>query len=64
MSVTGRARSWTRKGLKVQRRVALAQMMFWPTVLGAAGLLGAGVLLARRRDAAPDQAANPAAVVG
>ncbi|MGE2833162.1 hypothetical protein [Mycobacterium sp. SMC-4] len=60
MSVTGRARSLTRKGLKIQRRVALAQMLFWPTVLTAAGAVGAGVLLARRRDLAH----SPASVVG
>ncbi|BBX19161.1 hypothetical protein CRI77_00800 [Mycolicibacterium duvalii] len=69
MSVTGRTRSLARTGLKVQRRVALAQMLFWPAVLATAGVLGAGVVMARRRNnqsqsTAPDLAApDPAAAV-
>jgi hypothetical protein len=41
MSVTSRARSATRFGIKVQRRIVIAQALWWPTVLLAAGMLGA-----------------------
>ena len=58
MSVTGRARSLTGKGLKIQRRVAVVQMLFWPSVaVTAMGAVGAGLLLlARRRDLTPGAA--------
>ncbi|TRW87975.1 hypothetical protein FK535_05985 [Mycolicibacterium sp. 018/SC-01/001] len=49
MSVTSKTRSVARTGLKVQRRVALAQFLFVPTLLTAALLTGA-LIIARRRD--------------
>ncbi|KMO72528.1 hypothetical protein MCHUDSM44219_04821 [Mycolicibacterium chubuense] len=49
MSVTTRTRSAARLGLKVQRRVALAQLLFWPTVITTGALLGALVIAGRRR---------------
>ena len=48
MSITGRTRSLAAQGLKVQRRVAIAQALFWPTVLGA-GVLIAAVTVAVSR---------------
>lgn len=61
MSVTGRARSLTRTGLKIQRRVALTQMLFWPAVLTTAGLVGAGVVMARRHAGAAASVGQPPA---
>lgn len=52
MSVTSRTRSAARLGLKVQRRVALAQLLFWPTVLTTGAVLGALVVAGRRRSRA------------
>lgn len=49
MSVTSRTRSAARTGLKIQRRVALAQFLFVPTLLTATLLTGA-LIIARRRD--------------
>ena len=49
MSVTNRTRSAARLGLKVQRRVALAQLLFWPTVITTGAVLGALVIAGRRR---------------
>ncbi|UXA18404.1 hypothetical protein [Mycobacterium sp. SMC-4] len=63
MSVAGRARSLTRTGLKVQRRVALAQLLFWPSVLVTAAVAGAGIVRARRRAAAERPAPGTAVPV-
>lgn len=52
MSVTSRTRSAARLGLKVQRRVALAQILFWPTVITTGAVLGALVVAGRRRSRA------------
>jgi len=49
MSVTSRTRSAARTGLKVQRRVALAQVLFWPTVLTTGAVVCVLVLAGRRR---------------
>lgn len=49
MSVTSKTRSAARTGLKIQRRVALAQFLFVPTLLTATLLTGA-LIIARRRD--------------
>lgn len=61
MSVTSRTRSAARLGLKVQRRVALAQILFWPTVITTGAVLGALVIAGRRRSraAGPDYVAAP-----
>lgn len=55
MSVTSRTRSAARTGLKIQRRVALAQFLFVPTLVTAALLTGA-LVIARRRDRSPSSA--------
>ena len=49
MSVTSKTRSATHTGLKIQRRVALAQFLFVPTLLTATLLTGA-LIIARKRD--------------
>lgn len=49
MSVTSKTRSAARTGLKIQRRVALAQFLFVPTLLTATLLTGA-LIIARKRD--------------
>ncbi|HKO32720.1 MAG TPA: hypothetical protein VJY85_03135 [Candidatus Limnocylindria bacterium] len=55
MSVTSRARSITRFGVKVQRRIVIAQALLWPTLIltGAAGGTAVAVVIRRRRPAAP-----------
>lgn len=57
MSVTSRARSATRFGVKVQRRIVIAQALWWPTLIltGAAIAIGTVVGVKRRRAAAPAQ---------
>jgi hypothetical protein len=60
MSVTSATRSAARTGLKVQRRVALAQLLFWPTVLTTAALLGALVVAGRRRSRSAGEDATDA----
>ena len=55
MSVTAKAKSATRFGLKVQRRIVIAQALWGPTLIGGATGLGvaAVVLVRRRRNAVP-----------
>jgi hypothetical protein len=56
VSVIRRTRSVARQGLKVQRRIALTQALFWPTVLATGLAVGALTLVIRRsakRDEAP-----------
>ena len=48
MSITRRTRSLARQGVKVQRRIALAQLLFWPSVLAAAALVGTVAVAVRR----------------
>jgi hypothetical protein len=67
MSVTSRARSITRTGLKVQRRIVIAQALWWPTLIltGAAAGTAALVVVKRRRTDAqhrpdPELAVPPA----
>ena len=48
MSTIRRGRSLARKGLKVQRRVALTQALFWPAVFGTVLTVGAVTLVVRR----------------
>lgn len=50
MTVTSRARSATRWGLKMQRRIALTQALFWPVLLGSGLVVGAGVVLKMRQN--------------
>ncbi|MCF6388979.1 hypothetical protein L2K20_18540 [Mycobacterium sp. MBM] len=49
MSVTGRARSAARVGVKVQRRVVIAQALWWPTLVVAGLAVGTATLLAAKR---------------
>lgn len=53
MSVTAKAKSATRFGLKVQRRIVIAQALWWPTLIVGATALGAAaaVIVKRRRSA-------------
>lgn len=56
MSVTSRARSITRTGIKVQRRIVIAQALWWPTVIltgAAAGVVALVVVKRRRANAQP-----------
>lgn len=55
VSVTSRARSVTRTGLKVQRRVVIAQALFWPTVIltGVGVAAVAAIAVKRRRAVSP-----------
>lgn len=60
MSITGRTRSLAAQGLKVQRRVAIAQALFWPAVLGAGALIAAvTVAVARSRRSRQPRLAEP-----
>ena len=54
MSVTSKARSITRFGVKVQRRIVIAQALLWPTLIltGAAAGTAVAVVIHRRRPAA------------
>lgn len=63
VSITSRARSVTRTGIKVQRRVVIAQALVWPTVIltGVAAIGAAAVILKRRRAALPQPDPVPAA---
>ncbi|MBV5243925.1 MULTISPECIES: hypothetical protein [Mycolicibacterium] len=49
MSVIRRSRSLARRGLKVQRRVALAQLLFWPALIGTAAAAGLATVISLRR---------------
>jgi hypothetical protein len=51
MSVTGRARSITRAGIKVQRRIVIAQALWWPTVLLTGASIGIVALVVVKRRA-------------
>lgn len=55
MSVTSRARSIARTGIKVQRRIVIAQALWWPTVILTGTAIGtaAVIVVKRRRTAAP-----------
>ena len=60
MSVTSRARSLTRTGLKVQRRIVIAQALWWPTVLLAGAAIGtAALVVVKRRTAATQRRPDP-----
>ncbi|QZT64466.1 hypothetical protein [Mycolicibacterium austroafricanum] len=58
MSVIRRGRSLARRGLRVQRRIALAQFLFWPGLIGA-GLVVGVALLKRVRDGAEGRHHHP-----
>ncbi|WNG89745.1 hypothetical protein C6A87_011690 [Mycobacterium sp. ITM-2016-00317] len=62
MSVVRRSRSLVRRGVKVQRRVALAQMLFWPLLIGGGLAAGATALAVRRRSRADTHPAPPVVV--
>lgn len=49
MSITRRTRSLARTGVKVQRRIAVAQLLFWPTVLCGGVVIGGALAVAVRR---------------
>lgn len=54
MSIVRRTRSVARQGLKVQRRIALTQALFFPAVL-VTGLAAGGVALAVWRSTKRDE---------
>ncbi|AFM15098.1 hypothetical protein Mycch_0273 [Mycolicibacterium chubuense NBB4] len=58
MTVASRTRSATRWGLKMQRRIALAQALFWPLLLSSGLVLAVVGLFAVRR-ARPGRTATP-----
>ena len=64
MSVTSRTRSAARTGLKVQRRVALALLLFWPTVITTGAVLTALVVASRRRGTSASSDYIPASGAG
>ncbi|MGZ8803172.1 MAG: hypothetical protein ACXWZL_11325 [Mycobacterium sp.] len=45
MSLTSRGRAAARQTIRVQRRVALAQALFWPALVGTTLAVGAVVAL-------------------
>jgi hypothetical protein len=52
VSVTSRARSATRFGVKAQRRIVIAQALWWPTlILTGAAVATAAAIAVRRRGA-------------
>jgi hypothetical protein len=60
VSIPSKTRSLARRGLKIQRRVAIAEALFWPVLLGIGVVIGTAVLLARRLRYRP----TPSAAVG
>lgn len=59
MSVTSKGRAAARQTIRVQRRVALVQALFWPVVVGTTLVVGVTVALRIRSNLrAPD--ATPA----
>jgi len=62
VSVTGRARSAARLGVKLQRRIVIAQALWWPTLMVAGAAVGTAVLVVvKRREAGPTRP-DPVAV--
>lgn len=59
MSVTGKAKSATRFGLKVQRRIVIAQALWWPTLILGGIAAGATVLTVARRRTVPQPISAP-----
>ncbi|TLH62105.1 hypothetical protein C1S81_05370 [Mycolicibacterium neoaurum] len=59
VSVTGKAKSATRFGLKVQRRIVIAQALWWPTLILGGIVAGATVLAAARRRTVPQPISAP-----
>jgi hypothetical protein len=55
MSVTSRARSITRTGLKVQRRIVIAQALWWPTLILTGVAMGTAALVVVKRRRADAQ---------
>lgn len=49
MSVTGKAGSIARRGVKVQRRIAITQALFWPALVLTGVVIGTAMLLTTRR---------------
>ena len=49
MSVTSRARSITRTGLKVQRRIVIAQALWWPSLILTGVVMGTAALVVVKR---------------
>ncbi len=64
MSVTSRARAVTRTGVKVQRRIVIAQALFWPTMILTGAALGTAAVIVVRRRRAPDPDPVPVRPVG
>ncbi|MGU3654618.1 hypothetical protein [Mycolicibacterium sp. A43C] len=59
VSVTGKAKSATRFGLKVQRRIVIAQALWWPTLILGGIAAGAMVLTVARRRPVPQPVPAP-----
>jgi hypothetical protein len=53
VSITGKTRSIARRGVTLERRIAIIQALFWPALLGIGVLIGATVLLTRRLGRGP-----------
>ena len=60
MSITGKTRSFARGSLKLQRRIAIAEALFWPVLLGTGVVIGMVVLLGRRLGRRPTPAGGHA----
>ena len=58
MSLVGRGRSLARRGLRLQRRIALAPFLFWPGLIGTGLVVGVAVVK-RVRDGAPGDDPGP-----
>ena len=48
MSIISKTRSTARRGVKIQRRIAITEALLWPVLLGIGVVIGAAALLARR----------------
>ncbi|MBB2990288.1 hypothetical protein FHR72_001756 [Mycolicibacterium iranicum] len=53
MSVIRRSRSLARRGLKIQRRVAIAQVLFWPALVSTGVAVGVAAAVLRRKQPGP-----------
>jgi hypothetical protein len=58
VSITGKTRSFARGSLKLQRRIAIAEALFWPVLLGTGVVIGMVVLVTRRLGRRPTPASG------
>ncbi|ORB26676.1 hypothetical protein MPP7335_03373 [Mycolicibacterium parafortuitum] len=59
MGVIRRSRSLARRGVKVQRRIAFAQLLFWPVLVVTLGGIGIGVVAAVRSQSSAAEGLRP-----